>query len=337
MSDTGSPALHPASRVQAHHRSRPDRRLYTGDRYRSPSSRPSGPPTTSPAALSSEARPQGRLGQGIQRSLTSPATSASANRHPRPAQPDRAQRRRRPRARAALCPPDRTPRNRANGSDLSNPPTHEGASMNAIGYRAVRYQAHGRHLPARQHQGAGQRGGEAEGFSIPAQREACLRKAEALGAVVVASSSTRRERPLGQSARAAEDAALRRGAPSSYVIVHKVDRLARNRVDDVEINLQLTAAGAQLVSCSENIDETPSGMLLHGIMSSIAEFYSRNLATETKRACARRPRTAARPPWRRSATSTSASGRRRPRDPHGRRRPRARPLGAVDLRALRDR
>lgn len=35
-----------------------------------------------------------------------------------------------------------------------------------------------------------------------------------------------------------------------------------------------------LVSTSENIDETPSGMLMHGIMSSIAEFYSRNLANE---------------------------------------------------------
>lgn len=33
-------------------------------------------------------------------------------------------------------------------------------------------------------------------------------------------------------------------------------------------------------SCTESIDETPSGMLLHGIMSSIAEFYSRNLANE---------------------------------------------------------
>ena len=64
------------------------------------------------------------------------------------------------------------------------------------------------------------------------------------------------------------------------MIVHKVDRLARNRADDVEINLALKAAGATLVSCSENIDETPSGMLLHGIMSSIAEFYSRNLANE---------------------------------------------------------
>ena len=35
-----------------------------------------------------------------------------------------------------------------------------------------------------------------------------------------------------------------------------------------------------LVSATENIDETPSGMLLHGIMSTIAEFYSRNLANE---------------------------------------------------------
>ena len=44
--------------------------------------------------------------------------------------------------------------------------------------------------------------------------------------------------------------------------------------------MQIRAAGAQLVSATENIDETPSGLLLHGIMSSIAEFYSRNLAME---------------------------------------------------------
>lgn len=65
-----------------------------------------------------------------------------------------------------------------------------------------------------------------------------------------------------------------------YVIVHKVDRLARNRVDDVEINVAIRKTGATLVSCTENIDETPSGALMHGIMSSIAEFYSKNLANE---------------------------------------------------------
>jgi site-specific DNA recombinase len=69
----------------------------------------------------------------------------------------------------------------------------------------------------------------------------------------------------------------------SFVVVHKVDRLARNRQDDLDINLQLKAVGTQLVSCSENIDETPGGQLMHGIMSSIAEFYSLNLAAEAKK------------------------------------------------------
>jgi site-specific DNA recombinase len=128
------------------------------------------------------------------------------------------------------------------------------------------------------------RGGEAEGFSIPAQREACLRKAQSMGAVVMEEFVDR-----GESARSADRPELQRMLrfvgehKVTYAIVHKVDRLARNRVDDVEINLALSRAGVQLVSCSENIDETPSGMLLHGIMSSIAEFYSRNLATESRK------------------------------------------------------
>jgi len=123
--------------------------------------------------------------------------------------------------------------------------------------------------------------GAAEGYSIPAQREACRRKAEHLGAVV-----TKEFADMGESARSADRAQLQAMLvyvaenPTTYVIVHKVDRLARNRADDVEINLALKAAGVTLVSCTENIDDTPSGMLLHGIMSSIAEFYSRNLANE---------------------------------------------------------
>ena len=126
-----------------------------------------------------------------------------------------------------------------------------------------------------------ERGGEAEGFSIPAQREGCRRKAESLNAVVVGEFADR-----GESAKTADRPELQRMLEFvkenrvSYVIVHKVDRLARNRADDVAINLAIRQAGAELVSVSENIDQTPSGLLLHGIMSSIAEFYSRNLATE---------------------------------------------------------
>jgi site-specific DNA recombinase len=121
-----------------------------------------------------------------------------------------------------------------------------------------------------------------EGFSIPAQREACARKAASLEAEVVAEYIDR-----GESAKTADRPDLKQmlnrlaiEKDIDLVIVHKVDRLARNRADDVTIAMQIRSAGAQLVSATENIDETPSGLLLHGIMSSIAEFYSRNLASE---------------------------------------------------------
>lgn len=69
-------------------------------------------------------------------------------------------------------------------------------------------------------------------------------------------------------------------SPVDFVIVHKIDRLARNRADDAAVTNQILATGAHLVSTSEAINSTPSGQLPHGIMASIAEFYSHNLATE---------------------------------------------------------
>src|SRR5436309_8539467 len=78
-----------------------------------------------------------------------------------------------------------------------------------------------------------------EGFSIPAQREACLRAAERLGASVVEEYVDR-----GESARSADRPdlqrllkRLKRQRDVDFVIVHKVDRLARSREDDVAIAL----------------------------------------------------------------------------------------------------
>jgi site-specific DNA recombinase len=126
-----------------------------------------------------------------------------------------------------------------------------------------------------------ERDGDPEGYSIPAQRDAVQRKAQSLDATVIQEFADR-----GESARSARRPELQRMLrfvrenDVQYCIVHKIDRLARNRADDVEISLALQSAGVRLVSATENIDDTPSGMLMHGIMSSIAEFYSRNLATE---------------------------------------------------------
>lgn len=135
--------------------------------------------------------------------------------------------------------------------------------------------------------GQAERGGGAdEGFSIPAQREANKKKALSMGAMVGKEFVDR-----GASAKSADRPELQKmleyvkenADRVDYVIVHKVDRLARNRGDDIDIMRTLRECGVQLVSASESIDDTPAGMLLHGIMSSIAEFYSQNLATEVKK------------------------------------------------------
>ena len=90
--------------------------------------------------------------------------------------------------------------------------------------------------------------GASEGYSIPAQREACTRKAHDLGASVVAEFVDR-----GESARSAARPDLQRMLAQlaehkdvDFVIVHKVDRLARNRADDVAIQMGIEKAGARL-------------------------------------------------------------------------------------------
>ncbi|HUD10825.1 MAG TPA: recombinase family protein [Candidatus Saccharimonadia bacterium] len=141
--------------------------------------------------------------------------------------------------------------------------------------------------------GQAKRDRDPEGYSIPAQREACTHKAESLDATVVAEYVD-----AGESARSADRTELQRmlsflqqTKEIDYVIVHKVDRLARNREDDVSINLAIRKAGAKLVSCTENIDETPSGRLVHGIMATIADFYSSNLASEVVKGMTQKAKT----------------------------------------------
>lgn len=132
-------------------------------------------------------------------------------------------------------------------------------------------------------------GGGAEGYSIPAQRDACRVKAASLGAVIEEEYVD-----AGESARSADRDNLQRMLQDiktvrpDYVIVHKIDRLARNRADDIAINLLLKKYGVTLISCTENIDDTPSGRLLYGLMAEIAQFYSGNLALEVMKGLVRK-------------------------------------------------
>jgi site-specific DNA recombinase len=124
-----------------------------------------------------------------------------------------------------------------------------------------------------------------EGYSIEAQREACRRKAAQLEADVVGEYVDR-----GESARSAKRPELqallaRLGGEGDldYVIVHKIDRLARNLADHVEITLAIKAGGAELVSVVEQIDDTPLGEYMQTIFAANAQLYSANLSAEAKK------------------------------------------------------
>jgi site-specific DNA recombinase len=124
-------------------------------------------------------------------------------------------------------------------------------------------------------------GGEAEGYSIPYQREVCTAKVRALGGILVGEYVD-----AGESAKSAHRPQLQkmlselRAKRIDYVIVHKIDRLARNRADDVEINSMIARAGAKLISVAEPVDETPAGKLLYNMMADVAQYHSDNLAVE---------------------------------------------------------
>ncbi len=91
-------------------------------------------------------------------------------------------------------------------------------------------------------------------------------------------SGTRDARPDFQ--RMIADAAKRQ---FSIVIVWKLDRFARNRYDSALYKNKLKKYGVRVVSVKENITDTPEGIILEGLLESMAEYYSANLSQNIRR------------------------------------------------------
>ncbi|MHB8342426.1 MAG: recombinase family protein [Mycobacteriales bacterium] len=130
-----------------------------------------------------------------------------------------------------------------------------------------------------------EKGEGTEGFSIPAQREAATRHVRDAGWTLADEYADR-----GESARSADRPALKAmlariatDRDVDAVVVHKVDRLARNMEDHVAIRALLRKCKVTLVSVTENLEESASGRLVEGIHALMAEFYSANLASEIKK------------------------------------------------------
>ena len=91
-------------------------------------------------------------------------------------------------------------------------------------------------------------------------------------------SGTKDKRPEFQ--RLISDASTRK---FQLVIVWKLDRFARNRYDSAIYKAKLKKYGVKVVSVMENITDSPEGIILEGLLESMAEYYSANLSENTKR------------------------------------------------------
>ncbi len=91
-------------------------------------------------------------------------------------------------------------------------------------------------------------------------------------------TGTKDNRPDFQ--RMIEDAAKKQ---FSLVIVWKLDRFARNRYDSAIYKSKLKKFGVKVVSVKENITDSPEGIILEGLLESMAEYYSANLSQNVMR------------------------------------------------------
>src|SRR3546814_7350678 len=67
---------------------------------------------------------------------------------------------------------------------------------------------------------------------------------------------------------------IRRERDVDYVIVHKLSRFTRNRLDDAIVMADLQKRGVTLISATEQIDNTPEGQLMHGILATFNQYRS---------------------------------------------------------------
>lgn len=67
------------------------------------------------------------------------------------------------------------------------------------------------------------------------------------------------------------------------VLVYQLDRFARNRYDSAINKAKLKKNGVRVISARENISEDASGILVEGVLESMAEYYSAELSQKIRR------------------------------------------------------
>ncbi|MDE2861732.1 MAG: recombinase family protein, partial [Chloroflexota bacterium] len=79
------------------------------------------------------------------------------------------------------------------------------------------------------------------------------------------------------------DEAKQANTPFKAILVWKFSRFTRKREHAVVLKSQLRRRGLRVVSITEQAEDNPTGRLMEGIIETIDEYYSENLATEVLR------------------------------------------------------
>jgi DNA invertase Pin-like site-specific DNA recombinase len=123
-----------------------------------------------------------------------------------------------------------------------------------------------------------------EGYSLAAQREACRRHIKEQGWEAVAEFCD-----AGESARSTDRPQYQAllaylvEHPVDALVVHRLDRLARNLEDHAALRARLRHLGVQLASVTENLEDSPAGKLIESILAALNEFYSASLGQEVRK------------------------------------------------------
>jgi len=122
-------------------------------------------------------------------------------------------------------------------------------------------------------------------LSIPAKIEAMTQYACRNGWKITGQFVDR-----GESAKTADRPELQRlirhcqeDKSVDVVLVHKMDRLARNVFDRATIKLMLKRNKIRLISVSKPLDDNSIGQFMEYIIAGAAEYYSANLASEIRK------------------------------------------------------
>lgn len=124
---------------------------------------------------------------------------------------------------------------------------------------------------------------QVQGTSLEMQESSCQEYAKMKHISIIG-----RFTELGESAKSADRTQFQKALEfcsknkPDYFIVHKIDRFARNQEDHVTTQMLLRKFGTKLRSVTEQVDESPVGKMLEGVLASFAEFDNNVRASRSK-------------------------------------------------------